>query len=183
MDKEKVEPIPQLNESNEDESENSSSGSEEEDRSESGGDDSGMERDGETEPGSDSEEDTEGESEMTREFCTHQEGCAPTGDCVIYKAKVKEENGRLRSKLKKLRAQQRPLMEKKRALSILRQTIHVESKIAQLEQVLSWMYKAKEAMSSNQAAEGGEASKEDQQEQSSSTTNSSPKDVGGQDLY
>ena len=74
-------------------------------------------------------------------------------------------------------------MEKKRALSILRQTINVESKIAQLEQVLSWMYKAKEAMSSNQAAEGGEAGKKGQQEQGPSTTDSSPKDVGGQDLY
>ena len=74
-------------------------------------------------------------------------------------------------------------MEKRRALSILKQTINVESKIARLEQVLTWMYKAKEEMSSNQAAEGGEASKEGQQEQSSSTTNSPPKDVGGQDLY
>ena len=182
MDKEEVEPIPQLNGSDEDESENSSSSSEEEDESESG-DDSGMERDGEAEPGGDSEEDTEEESEMTREVCTHQERCASTGDCVIFKAKVKEENGRLRSKLKKLRAQQGPLMEKKRALSILRQTINVESKIAQLEQVLSWMYKAKEAMSSNQAAEGREAGKKGQQEQGPSTTDSSPKDVGGQDLY
>ena len=85
--------------------------------------------------------------------------------------------------LKKLRAQQRPLMEKKRALSILRQTINVESKIAQLEQVLSWMYKAKEAMSSNQAAEGGEASKRDKQEQGSSAMGGSPKDVRSQDLY
>ena len=82
-----------------------------------------------------------------------------------------------------MRAEKRPLMEKKRALSILKQTINVESKIARLEQVLTWMYKAKEEMSSNQAAEGGQASKEGQQKQSSSVTNGSSKDMGGQEDY
>ena len=184
MDEEKVEPIPQPSKSNEDEdeSENQSSSSEEEDESESGEDDSGLENE-ETEPGDESEDDTEGEAEMVKEFCTHQETCASPEECVIYRAKVKEENKRLRTKLKKLRAEQRPIMEKKRALSILKQTINVESKIRRLEQVLTWMYKAKEEMSSNQATEGGQGSKEDQQKQSLSRTDGSPKDMGGHEDY
>ena len=184
MDEEKVEPVPQPSKTNEDEDEpeNQSSSSEEESESELGEDDSGLENE-ESEPGDESEDDTEGEAEMVKEFCTHQETCESPEECVIYKAKVKAENNRLRKKLKKLRAEKRPLMEKKRALSILKQTINVESKIRRLEQVLTWMRKAKAEMSSNQATEVGQGSKEDQQKQRLSMADGSPKDEGGHEGY
>ena len=181
MDEEKVEPIPQPSKSNEDEdeSEDPSSSSEEEDESE--GDDSGLEENEGTEPEDESEDDTEGESKMAKDFCTHQETCASTEECVIYRTKVNEENKRLRMKLKKLRAEQKPIMEKKRALSILKQTINVESKIARLEQVLTWMYKAKEKMSSERVIESGQVGRDGRQKQGSSVTDGSPNDMGYQE--
>ena len=45
------------------------------------------------------------------------------------------------------------LTEKRRALSIIKQTIHVESKIGELERILEWMYKARGKMSTESAAE------------------------------
>ena len=178
MDAEKIEPIPQLGKSKdeEDESEDSSSSGEEEDDSE--GDDSGMEENEGVEPGGESEDDTEGESEVAKDFCTHQQTCASIEECIIYRMRINEENGRLRMKLKKLRSEQKTLMEKRRALSILKQTINVESKIARLEQVLTWMYEAKEKMSSGQAIEGVQAQKDGQQKQQSSVAAGSPNDVG-----
>ena len=84
-------------------------------------------------------------------------------------------------KLKKLRSEQKTLMEKRRALSILKQTINVESKIARLEQVLTWMYEAKEKMSLGQAAEGGQVQKDGQQEQRPSAAAGSSNDMGCQE--
>ena len=68
-------------------------------------------------------------------------------------------------------------MEKRRALSILRQTINVETKIARLEQVLTWMYEARDKMSSGETAKGEQAQKEGQQEQQPSVAAGSSKDM------
>lgn len=157
MDVGMYEPSPRIDKSNgeEDESEDSSS-------SDSEGSDSGMERDEGAERGDESEDDTEGESEVVKDFCTHQQTCTSIEECIIYRTRIKQENGRLKMKLKKLRSERKTEMEKRRALSILKQTINVESKIARLEQVLTWMYKAKEKMSSGQAAEGGQVQKDSQ---------------------
>ena len=175
------EPSPRIDKSNgeEDESEDSSSSGEEEDDSE--GNDSGMEGDEGAEHGGESEDDTEGESEVAKDFCTHQQTCTSIEECIIYRTRIKQENGRLKMKLKKLRSEQKTLMEKRRALSILKQTINVESKIARLEQVLTWMYKAKEKMSSGQAAEGGQVQKDGQQEQQPSAVAGSSNDMGCQE--
>ena len=170
------EPSPRIDKSDseEDESEDSSSSGEEED-------DSGMEGDEGTEHGGESEDDTEGESEVTKDFCTHQQTCISTEGCIIYRTRIKQENGRLKMKLERLRSEQKTLMEKRRALSIIKQTINVESKIARLEQVLTWMYKAKEKMSSGQAAEGGQVQKDGQQEQQPSAVAGSSNDMGCQE--
>ena len=174
------EPSPRIDKSSgeEDESEDSSSSGEEED--ESGGDDSGMEEDEGAEHSSGSENDTEGESGVAKDFCTHQQTCTSIEECIIYRMRIKQENGRLKMKLEKLRSEQKTLMEKRKALSILKQTINVESKIASLEQVLKWMYEAKEKMSSGQAAEGGQVQKDGQQEQRPSAVAGSSNDMGCQ---
>lgn len=126
----------------------------------------------------DSESDTEGESEVAKDFCTHQQLCPSVEECIVYRMRLNEENGRLKTKLKKLRSEQKTLMEKRRALSILRQTINVESKIARLEQVLTWMYEARDKMSSGATAEDGQAQKDGQQEQQPSVAAGSSKDMG-----
>ena len=160
--------------SEEDESEDSSSSGEEED-------DSGMEGDEGTEHGSGSEDDTEGESEVAKDFCTHLQTCTSIGECIIYETRIKQENGRLRMKLETLRSEQKMLMEKRRALSIIKQTINVESKIARLEQVLTWLYEAKEKMSSGQAPEGGQVQGDGQQGQQPSAVAGSSNDMGCQE--
>ena len=160
--------------SEEDESEDSSSSGEEED-------DSGMEGDEGTEHGGGSEDDTEGESEVAKDFCTHLQTCTSIGECIIYRTRIKQENGRLRMKLETLRSEQKTLMEKRRALSIIKQTINVESKIARLEQVLTWLYEAKEKMSSGQAPEGGQVQGDGQQGQQPSAVAGSSNDMGCQE--
>ena len=160
--------------SEEDESEDSSSSGEEED-------DSGMEGDEGTEHGGGSEDDTEGESEVAKDFCTHLQTCTSIGECIIYGTRIKQENGRLRMKLETLRSEQKTLMEKRRALSIIKQTINVESKIARLEQVLTWLYEAKEKMSSGQAPEGGQVQGDGQQGQQPSAVAGSSNDMGCQE--
>ena len=160
--------------SEEDESEDSSSSGEEED-------DSGMEGDEGTEHGGGSEDDTEGESEVAKDFCTHLQTCTSIGECIIYGTRIKQENGRLRMKLETLRSEQKMLMEKRRALSIIKQTINVESKIARLEQVLTWLYEAKEKMSSGQAPEGGQVQGDGQQGQQPSAVAGSSNDMGCQE--
>ena len=160
--------------SEEDESEDSSSSGEEED-------DSGMEGDEGTEHGSGSEDDTEGESEVAKDFCTHLQTCTSIGECIIYGMRIKQEKGRLRMKLDTLRSEQKMLMEKRRALSIIKQTINVESKIARLEQVLTWLYEAKEKMSSGQSPEGGQVQGDGQQGQQPSAVAGSSNDMGCQE--
>ena len=181
MDVETNEPSPRIDKSNgeEDESEDSSSSGEEDDDSE--GNDSGMEGDEGTEHGSGSEDDTEGESEVAKDFCTHLQTCTSIGECIIYGTRIKQENGRLRMKLETLRSEQKMLMEKRRALSIIKQTINVESKIARLEQVLTWLYEAKEKMSSGQAPEGGQVQGDGQQGQQPSAVAGSSNDMGCQE--
>ena len=174
------EPRPRIDKSSdeEDESEDSSSSGEEEDDSE--GNDSGMEGDVGDEHGGGSEVDTEDESEVAKDFCTHQQTCRSIEVCIIYRTRIKQENGRLRMKLKKWRSEQKTFIEKKRALSIIKQTINVESKIARLEQVLTWMYEAKEKMSSGQATEGGQVQKDGRQGQQPSAVAGSSNDMGCQ---
>ena len=176
MDVETNEPSPRIDKSNgeEDESEDSSSSGEEDD-------DSGMEGDEGTEHGGGSEDDTEGESEVAKDFCTHQQTCTSIEECIIYRTRIKQENGRLKMKLKKLRSERKTLMEKRRALSILKQTINVESKIARLERVLTWMYEAKVKMSSGQSPEDGQVQKDGQQEQQPSAVAGSSNDMGCQE--
>ena len=165
----------------EDESEDSSSSSEEEDGS--GVVDSGMEGDEGDEHGDGSEVDTEDESEVAKDFCTHQQTCRSIEKCIIYRTRIKQENIRLKKKLNKLRSEQRTgeEMEKKRALSIIKQTINVESKIVRLEQMLSWIYKAREKRSPGQAAKGGQVQKDSQQEQRPSVVAGSSNDMGCQE--
>ena len=158
-----------------DESEESSSSSEEEEEGE--GNDSGMEENARIESEEVSESDTEGESEIANDLCTHQQMCPSVKDCIIYRMKLNEEKRRLKTKLKKLKWEQKAEMEKRRALSIIRQTINVESKIAKLEQVLTLMYEARDKMSSGAAAEDEQAQKDVQQ---SSVADGSSKDMGSQ---
>ena len=165
------EPSPRTDKSNGEEDESGDSSS-----SASEGSDSGMEGDERAEHGDESQDDTEGESEVTKDFCTHQKMCTSTEECIIYRTRIKQENIRLNMKLKRLRSEKKTLVEKRRALSILKQTINVESKIARLEQVLTWMYKAKEKMSSGQA--GGQVQNDGQQP---STVAGSSNDMGGQE--
>ena len=144
-----------------DESEESSSSSEEEEGSE--GNDSGVEGNAGIESEEVSESDTEGESEIANDLCTHQQMCPSVQDCTIYNLRLNEEKRRLKAKLKKLKWEQRAEMEKRRALSIIRQTINVESKIAKLEQVLDLLYEARERSLSSATAEDGKVQGEDQQ--------------------
>ena len=113
-----------------------SSGSEDEED----GSDSGMEENVER----NSESDSESGSEISRDFCIHQKVCPSVADCVTYENKLVEEKRHLRVRLKEMRAGCKTLTEKRRALSIIRQTVHVESKIGELERILGWMYKARE---------------------------------------
>ena len=124
-----------------DSAESDSSGSEEEED----GNDSGMDEKDES--------DSESESGIAGDFCIHQKVCPSVADCVIYEKKLVEEKRRLRVRLKELRAGCKALTEKRRALSVIKQTIHVESKIGELELVLGWMYEAREKMSTGSAAE------------------------------
>ena len=158
------EPSPRTDKSSGEEDESGDSSS-----SASEGSDSGME----AEHGDESEDDTEGESEVIKDFCTHQKMCTSTEECIIYRTRIKQENVRLNMKLKRLRSEQKTLVEKRRALSILKQKINVESKIARLEQVLTWMYKAKKIMSAGQA--GGQVQNDGQQP---STVAGSSNDMG-----
>jgi hypothetical protein len=116
-----------------------SSGSEDEEDGSDSGMDENVERN--------SESDSESGSEISRDFCIHQEVCPSVADCVIYEDKLVEEKRYLRVRLKEMRAERKTLTEKRRALSIIRQTVHVESKIGELERILGWMYKAREKMS------------------------------------
>ena len=144
-----------------DESEESSSSSEEEEPSE--GNDSGVEGNAGIEFEEVSKSDTEGESEIANDLCTHQQMCPSVKDCTIYNMKLNEEKRRLKAKLKKLKWEQKAEMEKRRALSIIRQTINVESKIAKLEQVLTLMYEARGRILSGAAAEDEKAQGDAQQ--------------------
>ena len=160
----------------EDESEDSSSSSEEEDDSEV---DSGMEGDEGDEHGDGSEVDTEDESEVAKDFCTHKQVCRSIEECIIYRTRIKQENRRLKKKLDRLRSEQKTgeEMEKKRALSIIKQTINVESKIARLEQMLTWVDRAREKRSPGQAAKGGQVQKDSQQKQRPSVVAGSSNDM------
>ena len=97
------------------------------------------------------EESTENESEsdfeIAKDFCIHQKVCPSVAKCAVYEEKLVEEKRRLRLRLKDMRAGCKALTEKRRALSIIKQTIHVESKIGNLERILGWMYEAREKMS------------------------------------
>ena len=122
-----------------------SSGSEDEEDGSDSGMDENVERN--------SESDSESGSEISRDFCIHQKVCPSVADCVTYENKLVEEKRHLRVRLKEMRAGCKALTEKRRALSIIRQTIHVESKIGELERILGWMYKARGKMSTGSAAE------------------------------
>ena len=93
------------------------------------------------------ESESENDSEIAADFCIHQKVCPSVAKCVIYEKKLVEEKSRLRAKLKDMKAGRKALTEKRRALSIIKQTIHVESKIEELERILGWMYKARDKMS------------------------------------
>ena len=151
--------LEKIDESDESAESNSSESEAEEDE-----DDSGMDESVEGHSESDSEN-SESDSEIARDFCIHQKVCPSVAKCVIYENKLVEERRRLRVKLKDMKAGCKALTEKRRALSIIKQTIHVESKIGELERILEWMYKAREKMSTpvkpaveigRQTAEGSE---------------------------
>ena len=126
--------VDKIDESDESAESDSSGSEDEEDESDSGMDES-------------VESDSESDSEITRDFCIHQKVCHSVAECVIYENKLVEEKRRLRVKIKDMKAGSKALTEKRRALSIIKQTIHVESKIGELERILEWMYKAREKMS------------------------------------
>ena len=132
--------VDKIDESDESAESDSSGSEDEEDESDSGMDES-------------VESDSESDSEIARDFCIHQKVCPSVAECVIYENKLVEEKRRLRVKLKDMKAGCKALTEKRRALSIIRQTIHVESKIGELERILGWMYKARGKMSTGSAAE------------------------------
>ena len=133
--------LEKIDESDESAESNSSESEAEEDE-----DDSGMDESVEGHSESDSEN-SESDSEIARDFCIHQKVCTSVAECVIYEGRLVEEKKRLRVKLKDMKAGCKALTEKRRALSIIKQTIHVESKIEELERILGWMYKAREKMS------------------------------------
>ena len=122
-----------------DESEESDSSGSEDEEDEENENDSGMDESVENE--------SESDSEIARDFCIHQKVCPSVAECVIYENKLVEEKRRLRAKIKDMKAGSKALTEKRRALSIIKQTIHVESKIGELQRILEWMYKAREKMS------------------------------------
>ena len=122
-----------------DESEESDSSGSEDEEDEGSENDSGMDES--------VEDESESDSEIAENFCIHQKVCPSVAKCVIYEKKLVEEKRRLRAKIKDMKAGSKALTEKRRALSIIKQTIHVESKIGDLERILGWMYKAREKMS------------------------------------
>ena len=126
--------VDKIDESDESAESDSSGSEDEEDKSDSGMDES-------------VEDESENDSEIATDFCIHQKVCPSVAKCVIYEKKLVEEKRRLRAKLKDMKAGVKALTEKRRALSIIKQTIHVESKIEGLERILGWMYKAREEMS------------------------------------
>ena len=151
--------LEKIDESDESAESNSSESEAEEDE-----DDSGMDESVEGHSESDSEN-SESDSEIARDFCIHQKVCPSVAKCVIYESKLVEEKRRLRRKLRDKKAGCKALIEKRRALSIIKQTIYVESKIGKLEKILGWMYKARANMSTpvepvveigRQTAEGSE---------------------------
>ena len=79
------------------------------------------------------ENESESDSEIARDFSIHQKVCPSVAKCAVYEEKLVEEKRRLRLRLKDMRAGCKELTEKRRALSIIKQTIHVESKIRNLE--------------------------------------------------
>ena len=93
------------------------------------------------------ENESESDSEIARDFSIHQKVCPSVAKCAVYEEKLVEEKRRLRLRLKDMRAGCKELTEKRRALSIIKQTIHVESKIRNLERILGWMYEARGKMS------------------------------------
>ena len=112
-----------------------------------GSDSSGSENEDDSGMNESVESDAESDSEIARDFCIHQKVCPSVAECVIYEGRLIEEKRRLRVKLKDMKAGCKALTEKRRALSIIKQTIHVESKIEELERILGWMYKAREKIS------------------------------------
>ena len=122
--------------------ESNSSGSETEEDE----DDSGMDESVEGQSESESEN-SESDSGIAKDFCTHRKVCPSIAKCVIFESRLVEDKKRLKKKLRDIRAGSKELMEKRRALSIIKRTICVESKIRELERILEWVYKARGKMS------------------------------------
>ena len=133
--------LEKIDESDVSEESNSSGSETEEDE-----DDSGMDESVEGHSESESEN-SESDSEIAKDFCTHRKVCPSIAKCIIFESKLVEDKRRLKKKLRDMKAGSKALTEKRRALSIIKRTIYVESKIRELERILGWVYKARGKMS------------------------------------